>query len=77
MSAGGPLTGHTGIVYSAVFSSDGKRLASGSSDGTVRLWELDPDRLTQRVCTAAHNVLTAEQWHNHLSAGLAYQPPCP
>src|ERR1035438_5529015 len=37
---GPPLTGHTGIVFSVAFSSDGKTLASGSADGTVRFWDV-------------------------------------
>ena len=33
------LKGHTGGVYSVAWSPDGKRLATGSRDGTAKVWD--------------------------------------
>ena len=38
------LTGHTKAVSSVAFSPDGTTLASGSYDGTVRLWDMGSGR---------------------------------
>lgn len=39
------LKGHTERVNSLAFSPDGKLLASGSADGTVRLWQVSERRI--------------------------------
>ena len=33
------LRGHTDVVWSAVYSQDGKKIATASSDGTARTWD--------------------------------------
>ena len=45
------LTGHTSFVWSVSFSPDGQTLASGSgsSDETIRLWDVGTGRVTGRV----------------------------
>jgi len=52
----GTLRGHEGWVWSVAFSPDGKRLASGSDDSTVRLWELATGLVLATI------VPTAEGW---------------
>lgn len=38
------LTGHDGSITAATFSSDGSKVATGSEDGTVKLWDVATGR---------------------------------
>jgi WD40 repeat protein len=37
----GPLEGHSDYVWSVAFSYDGSRVVSGSSDKTIRIWDVE------------------------------------
>jgi nitrous oxidase accessory protein NosD len=43
------LTGHTDWVYSVAFSPDGKLLASGSRDWTIKLWDVASGSLVRTL----------------------------
>ena len=36
------LKGHSWVVSSVSFSPDGKRIVSGSSDNTLKVWDISP-----------------------------------
>src|SRR5512147_2631759 len=46
------LRGHEGTVHSVVFSPDGAILASGSCDGTIKLWDVAAGR--ERMTLRGH-----------------------
>jgi WD40 repeat protein len=39
------LTGHSNVIQSVAISADGKTVASGSSDKTIKIWHLDTGEL--------------------------------
>ena len=34
--------GHGGLIHSVAITRDGRRIAVGSRDGTVRVWDAEP-----------------------------------
>ena len=45
---GQPLLGHSSNVESVAFSSDGKKIISGSWDGTIRLWDVEQNLFEEK-----------------------------
>lgn len=57
------LIGHTRPVCAVAFSPDGKRLATGSKDGSIRLWD-----------AATGQMLWAKQLHSEEVNGVVFSP---
>lgn len=83
---GVPLTGHENRVFSVVFNPDGKTLASGSEDSTIRMWNSDSSRegLTVRTCVLVRRNLTRAEYAQYISrepgaydSVYAKNPTCP
>jgi len=45
----GSLHGHTASVAAVAFSPDGRRLASGAEDNTIRLWDTTAGKLIKKL----------------------------
>ena len=58
------LRGHTNVVTALCFSSDGKLLASGGADRTVRIWPLDRPGQSSLLL----------EGHRDLVSGVAFSP---
>jgi len=74
---GDPLTGHSDAVWSVAFSPDGHRLASGSRDGTVRIWPAiaTPEMLCDKLIAN----MSRKQWQEWVSPDpdIEYRELCP
>ncbi|MBF4997560.1 hypothetical protein IRT45_10360 [Nocardia sp. BSTN01] len=57
------------------FYPDGKHLVGTTADGTIRVWDLDPQHAVDRICSTTKSVLTEEVWREHLMQ-TRYRPPC-
>ena len=67
------LRGHQGVVWRLAFSPAGSKLASSSSDGTVRVWALDLDDLIEIAQRRATRALTDEECRQYLHVEVCPQ----
>ena len=68
---------HQGVVHSVAFSPDGTHLASGSRDGTIRVWIARTETLREMVCEKVWRNLTRDEWQRFVGVDITYEPTCP
>ncbi len=67
--------GHKLRVYSAVFTADGKRIITGSGDGTMRLWDVASGQEISSSIGFINNewiIITPEGYYNSSTRGHEY-----
>ena len=70
------LEGHDNYVVALALSLDGKKLASGSWDGTVRIWDPRADSWHLRACEIANRNLSIDEWETYIGDQVPYQLGC-
>ncbi|RSM48174.1 hypothetical protein DMA12_06685 [Amycolatopsis balhimycina DSM 5908] len=68
------FSGFTDSAYTIAPAPDGRRVAIGA--GTIRLLELDPERVARQICGLADPKITPAEWGTYFP-GVPYAPPCP
>jgi WD40 repeat protein len=69
------FAGHQGAAAAVAFNADGTRLASGGLDHSVRIWDLRPDDIVNRLCADPASHLT-EQESSKYFPGIDVDLPC-
>jgi WD40 repeat protein len=60
------LPGHSDYVSRVTWSGDGKILASSANDGSVILWDMEPEDWIRRACGMVKRNLTKDEWTLYL-----------
>jgi len=59
------------------FSPDGRTLATGEEDHTVRLWDVAyTEDIVPRLCASAGRPLTRAEWAQYVPPGPSYENLC-
>lgn len=67
---------HDDWVMTATFDHSGQKVITGSKDGFIRIWELDPKVLADRICQYVDREMTMAEWKEYVGSEVPYEETC-
>ncbi len=70
------LDDHTEWVFTLDFHPDGGYLVTGSKDGIIRKWPLQPDEMAEELCTLLTRNMTSTEWIQYVGEDIEREETC-
>jgi WD40 repeat protein len=72
------FAGHQAQVVSVAVSQDGRRIVSGSADGSLRVWpNLPTGHAEDAICAKLTSNMSNDEWNAWISKEIHYRQTCP
>jgi hypothetical protein len=71
-----PQSDFAGTMWDVAFLSP-NLLATAHTDGSILVWDINPESWAARVCRLANRNLSPKEWQQYVGSEVPYHRTCP